>query len=200
MHEDIQLDSYEILKKQIHVGHCPGSWEWSPTLQHGGLLTGTAAHGLTLSVAYKCAALCCDLLGWWHIAAVAARSPGQLAVYLACGQHGCALLHQFQLLEHRLPGHMPCAILAKVLWDQAVSMPIALLALYTGVSTLQGRGDIFLYLKQKFWNTYKTGLMYWPFIQLNKLSFVPIHWRTVYIVFCGPPSFAIYNRVRWHYS
>ncbi|ELW67677.1 Mpv17-like protein [Tupaia chinensis] len=79
-----------------------------------------------------------------------------------------------------------------------------------GMSILQGKDDIFLDLKQKFWNTYKSGLMYWPFVQVsfqlfrtlimawflpspNKLSvfqltnfsLVPIHWRTAYTGLCG---------------
>uniref|UniRef100_A0A8C4LSL7 Mpv17-like protein n=1 Tax=Equus asinus asinus TaxID=83772 RepID=A0A8C4LSL7_EQUAS len=54
-----------------------------------------------------------------------------------------------------------------------------------GMSILQGEDDIFLDLKQKFWNTYKTGLMYWPFVQLVNFSLVPVHWRTAYTGLCG---------------
>ncbi|KAM5199003.1 mpv17-like protein isoform 5-T5 [Hipposideros larvatus] len=50
----------------------------------------------------------------------------------------------------------------------------------SGMSILQGKDDIFLDLKQKFWNTYKSGLMYWPFVQLTNFSLVPIQWRTAY--------------------
>ncbi|KAM5198999.1 mpv17-like protein isoform 1-T1 [Hipposideros larvatus] len=70
-----------------------------------------------------------------------------------------------RLLERALPGRTPRAILAKVLCDQAVGAPVAVSAFYTGMSILQGKDDIFLDLKQKFWNTYKSGLMYWPFVQ-----------------------------------
>ncbi|XP_052051180.1 mpv17-like protein isoform X1 [Apodemus sylvaticus] len=54
-----------------------------------------------------------------------------------------------------------------------------------GMSILQGKDDIFLDLKQKFWNTYKSGLMYWPFVQLTNFSLVPVHWRTAYTGLCG---------------
>ncbi|XP_077629469.1 mpv17-like protein [Crocuta crocuta] len=53
------------------------------------------------------------------------------------------------------------------------------------MSILQEKDDIFLDLKQKFWNTYKSGLMYWPFVQLTNFSLVPTHWRTAYTGLCG---------------
>ncbi|XP_054169766.1 sulfotransferase 1A1 isoform X10 [Homo sapiens] len=45
-------------------------------------------------------------------------------------------------------------MLAKLLCDQVVGAPIAVSAFYAGMSILQGKDDIFLDLKQKFWNTY----------------------------------------------
>uniref|UniRef100_A0A2I3S6X9 Sulfotransferase n=1 Tax=Pan troglodytes TaxID=9598 RepID=A0A2I3S6X9_PANTR len=45
-------------------------------------------------------------------------------------------------------------VLAKLLCDQGVGAPIAVSAFYAGMSILQGKDDIFLDLKQKFWNTY----------------------------------------------
>ncbi|XP_026579677.1 mpv17-like protein [Pseudonaja textilis] len=50
---------------------------------------------------------------------------------------------------------------------------------------LQGKEDIFADCRQKFWNTYKTGLMYWPFVQLSNFSFVPVYLRTAFTGFCG---------------
>ncbi|XP_004441917.1 PREDICTED: mpv17-like protein [Ceratotherium simum simum] len=90
-----------------------------------------------------------------------------------------------RLLERALPGRAPRAVLAKVLCDQAFGGPVALAAFYAGMSLLQGEDDIFLDLKQKFWNTYKTGLIYWPFVQLINFSLVPVHWRTAYTGLCG---------------
>ncbi|XP_072609901.1 mpv17-like protein isoform X1 [Vulpes vulpes] len=54
-----------------------------------------------------------------------------------------------------------------------------------GMSILQEKDDIFLDLKKKFWNTYKSGLVYWPFVQLTNFSLVPVHWRTAYTGLCG---------------
>uniref|UniRef100_A0A287BS02 MPV17 mitochondrial inner membrane protein like n=1 Tax=Sus scrofa TaxID=9823 RepID=A0A287BS02_PIG len=77
-----------------------------------------------------------------------------------------------RLLERALPGRAPRVILAKVLCDQALGGPVAVSAFYLGMSILQGKDDIFLDLRQKFWNTYKSGLMYWPFVQSPS---VPAH-------------------------
>ncbi|XP_075384576.1 mpv17-like protein isoform X1 [Tenrec ecaudatus] len=90
-----------------------------------------------------------------------------------------------RLLERALPGRTPRAILAKVLCDQVLAAPIAVSAFYAGMSLLQGKDDIFLELKQKFWNTYKSGLMYWPFVQVTNFCLVPVHWRTSYNGLCG---------------
>nr|XP_045238781.1 mpv17-like protein isoform X1 [Macaca fascicularis] len=108
------------------------------------------------------------------------------------------------LLERALPGRAPRAVLAKLLWDQVVGAPIAVSAFYTGegpgigglepgtrdqaaggMSILQEKDDIFLDLKQKFWNTYLSGLVYWPFVQLTNFSLVPVQWRTAYTGVCG---------------
>ncbi|XP_023102318.2 mpv17-like protein isoform X1 [Felis catus] len=70
-----------------------------------------------------------------------------------------------RVLERALPGRAPRAVLAKVLCDQAIGGPVAVSAFYAGMSILQEKDDIFLDLKQKFWDTYKSGLMYWPFVQ-----------------------------------
>uniref|UniRef100_A0A8D1ASQ3 MPV17 mitochondrial inner membrane protein like n=2 Tax=Sus scrofa TaxID=9823 RepID=A0A8D1ASQ3_PIG len=80
-----------------------------------------------------------------------------------------------RLLERALPGRAPRVILAKVLCDQALGGPVAVSAFYLGMSILQGKDDIFLDLRQKFWNTYK----------LTNFSLVPVPWRTAYTGLCG---------------
>ncbi|XP_070617981.1 mpv17-like protein isoform X1 [Erythrolamprus reginae] len=88
-------------------------------------------------------------------------------------------------LERLWPGRSPAALLAKVGCDQLVGGPVALLAFYAGMRMLQGKEDIFADCRQKFWNTYKTGLMYWPFVQLSNFRFVPVYLRTAFTGFCG---------------
>uniref|UniRef100_A0A8C5LDB6 Mpv17 transgene, kidney disease mutant-like n=1 Tax=Jaculus jaculus TaxID=51337 RepID=A0A8C5LDB6_JACJA len=74
---------------------------------------------------------------------------------LAMTFHGNFNYAWLRLLERALPGRAPRTVLAKVLCDQTVGGPIALSAFYVGMRILQGKDDIFLDLKQKFWNTYK---------------------------------------------
>ncbi|KAB0350546.1 mpv17-like protein isoform X1 [Muntiacus reevesi] len=90
-----------------------------------------------------------------------------------------------RLLERTLPGRAPRTILAKVLCDQALGGPVYVSTFYAGMSILQGKDDIFLDMRQKFWNTYKSGLMYWPFVQLANFSLIPVRWRTAYTGLCG---------------
>ncbi|XP_067162332.1 mpv17-like protein isoform X6 [Apteryx mantelli] len=84
---------------------------------------------------------------------------------VALAFHGNFSYVWLRALERALPGRRPAAVLAKVLCDQLLGAPVAVLAFYTGMSILQKKEDIFSDCRKKFWNTYKTGLMYWPFVQ-----------------------------------
>uniref|UniRef100_A0A8C5RF84 Glycerophosphodiester phosphodiesterase 1 n=1 Tax=Laticauda laticaudata TaxID=8630 RepID=A0A8C5RF84_LATLA len=81
--------------------------------------------------------------------------------------------------------HANFSYLAEVGCDRLVGAPVAILAFYSGMRLLQGKEDIFTDCRQKFWNTYQTGLMYWPFVQLSNFSFVPVFLRTAFTGFCG---------------
>ncbi|XP_005007576.1 mpv17-like protein isoform X2 [Cavia porcellus] len=94
---------------------------------------------------------------------------------LAVTFHGNFNYAWLRLLERAMPGRAPRVVLTKVLCDQLLGGPIALSAFYVGMSILQEQDDIFLDLKQKFWNTYK----------LTNFSLVPVHWRTAYTGLCG---------------
>ncbi|KAJ8413616.1 hypothetical protein AAFF_G00081230 [Aldrovandia affinis] len=76
-------------------------------------------------------------------------------------------------------------VLRKVLLDQTISSPIATSAFYTGVSLLEGKDDILQDWREKFVNTYKTGLMYWPFMQLLNFALVPLYLRTTFTGCCA---------------
>ncbi|XP_020857497.1 mpv17-like protein [Phascolarctos cinereus] len=104
---------------------------------------------------------------------------------VAIGFHANFNYVWMQLLERAQPGRAPRTLLTKLLCDQLLGGPIALCGFYIGMSILQKKEDKFLDLRQKFWNTYKTGLLYWPFVQLTNFSFVPIYLRTAYTGLCG---------------
>ncbi|RMC17751.1 hypothetical protein DUI87_05416 [Hirundo rustica rustica] len=96
---------------------------------------------------------------------------------VALAFHGNFSYVWLRALERALPGRRPPAVLGKVLCDQLLGAPVAVLAFYTGMSILQKKEDIFSDCKKKFWNTYKTGLMYWPFVQAKASEDEALHSR-----------------------
>ncbi|XP_077173836.1 mpv17-like protein isoform X2 [Paroedura picta] len=111
------------------------------------------------------------------------RAPGSAADWrqtrhvalVALTFHGNFNYVWLRALERLLPGRAPRAVAAKVLCDQLLGAPVAVLAFYTGMSILQGKEDVFLDCRQKFWNTYK----------LSNFSLVPVYLRTAYTGLCG---------------
>lgn len=84
-------------------------------------------------------------------------------------------------LEHRFPGRSAGMIFRKLLLDQTFASPLATSVFYTGVSFLEGKEDIFADWREKFFNTYKTGLMYWPFMQFLNFVLMPLYLRTAFM-------------------
>lgn len=69
--------------------------------------------------------------------------------------------------------------------DQTLAAPLATSVFYTGVSFLEGKEDIFEDCREKFLNTYKTGLMFWPFMQFLNFALVPLYVRTTFTGCCA---------------
>ncbi|XP_041085221.1 mpv17-like protein [Polyodon spathula] len=88
-------------------------------------------------------------------------------------------------LERCFPGRAVSMVLKKVLLDQTVAAPLATSVFYTGVSLLEGKEDVLQDWREKFWNTYKTGLLYWPFMQLLNFLLVPLYLRTSFTGCCA---------------
>ncbi|KAA0705555.1 Mpv17-like protein [Triplophysa tibetana] len=84
-------------------------------------------------------------------------------------------------LERRFPGRSAGMIIRKLLVDQTFASPLATSVFYTGVSFLEGKEDIFADWREKFFNTYKTGLMYWPFMQFMNFVLMPLYLRTAFM-------------------
>ncbi|XP_039629989.1 mpv17-like protein [Polypterus senegalus] len=85
-----------------------------------------------------------------------------------------------RFLERSFPGRAAGVILKKVLLDVTVGGPLAISAFYTGVSLMEGKKDPLQDCREKFWNTYKTGFMYWPFMQTLNFLLVPLYLRTIF--------------------
>ncbi|XP_026871503.1 mpv17-like protein [Electrophorus electricus] len=84
-------------------------------------------------------------------------------------------------LERRFPGRSLGMISRKLLLDQSFASPLATSVFYTGVSFLEGKEDVFEDWREKFFNTYKTGLMYWPFMQFWNFMLMPPYLRAVFM-------------------
>ncbi|KAK7913560.1 hypothetical protein WMY93_013771 [Mugilogobius chulae] len=76
-------------------------------------------------------------------------------------------------------------VLRKLVLDQTTAAPLATSVFYTGVSFLEGKEDITQDWREKFLNTYKTGLMYWPFVQFLNFALVPLYVRTTFTGCCA---------------
>ncbi|XP_018596478.1 mpv17-like protein isoform X1 [Scleropages formosus] len=99
--------------------------------------------------------------------------------------HGNFNYFWMRALERRFPGRSVGMVLRKVLLDQTVAAPVATSVFYTGLSFLDGKNDILQDWRDKFLNTYRTGLMYWPFVQFLNFVLVPLYLRTTFTGCCA---------------
>ncbi|KAF7708577.1 mpv17-like protein [Silurus meridionalis] len=89
--------------------------------------------------------------------------------------------HWLRALEKRFPGAGAKTIFVKVFLDQLVAAPATISAFYIGLSTLEGSEDPLEDWKNKFWTSYKTGVVYWSIMQAVNFSLVPPIARTVFV-------------------
>ncbi|XP_068178830.1 mpv17-like protein [Antennarius striatus] len=104
---------------------------------------------------------------------------------IAFSFHGNFNFFWLRFLERRFPGNSAGMVVRKVLLDQTTAAPMATSVFYTGVSFLEGKEDITEDWREKFLNTYKTGLMFWPFVQLLNFALVPPYTRTIFTGCCA---------------
>ncbi|NXL43200.1 MP17L protein, partial [Podilymbus podiceps] len=102
---------------------------------------------------------------------------------VALAFHGNFSYVWLRALERALPGRRPPAVLGKVLCDQLLGAPVAVLAFYTG----EKRKSLWLKSVRITYDSFsfQTGLMYWPFVQLSNFILVPVYLRTAYTGLCG---------------
>ncbi|CAL9705663.1 unnamed protein product [Knipowitschia caucasica] len=89
--------------------------------------------------------------------------------------------HWLKALERMLPGAGPKMVTAKVVLDQLIAAPLTISAFYTGLSYLERKDDLFEDWRQKFWTSYKAGIVYWSTMQAINFSLVPPVARTVFL-------------------
>ncbi|XP_053742918.1 mpv17-like protein [Synchiropus splendidus] len=89
--------------------------------------------------------------------------------------------HWLRRLERMLPGGGIRAVAAKVVVDQLVAAPLTISAFYIGLSVLEHKEDVLEVWRQKFWTSYKTGVVFWSTMQAVNFSLVPPVARTVFL-------------------
>ncbi|XP_048009285.1 mpv17-like protein isoform X2 [Megalobrama amblycephala] len=89
--------------------------------------------------------------------------------------------HWLRGLERMLPGGGAKRVSLKVFLDQIFAAPMTISAFYIGLSTLEGAEDPLEDWRNKFWTSYKTGLVYWSTMQAVNFSLIPPVARTVFV-------------------
>ncbi|KAG9334304.1 hypothetical protein JZ751_008286 [Albula glossodonta] len=85
------------------------------------------------------------------------------------------------MLERMWPGGGAKRVVWKVFLDQLFAAPATISVFYVGLSVLEGRQDPFEDWREKFWTSYKTGVVYWSTMQAVNFSLVPPVARTVFV-------------------
>ncbi|CAL8269645.1 unnamed protein product [Gadus morhua 'NCC'] len=104
---------------------------------------------------------------------------------IAFSFHGNFNFFWMRFLERSFPGNSARMVVRKLLLDQTTAAPLVTSVFYTGMSVLEGKPDIFEDWREKFLNTYKTGLMFWPFVQCVNFTLVPLYVRTSFTGCCA---------------
>ncbi|XP_036929331.1 mpv17-like protein [Acanthopagrus latus] len=89
--------------------------------------------------------------------------------------------HWLRWLERMLPGGGVKAVTGKVVVDQLIAAPLTISAFYIGLSLLENKDDPLEDWRQKFWTSYKTGVVYWSTMQAVNFALVPPVARTVFL-------------------
>ncbi|KAG5856367.1 mpv17-like protein [Anguilla anguilla] len=84
-------------------------------------------------------------------------------------------------LERMCPGGGVKRVAVKILLDQLIAGPVTISAFYIGLSVLDRRRDPFEDWREKFWTSYKVGVIFWSTMQAVNFSLVPPVARTVFV-------------------
>ncbi|KAF7655272.1 hypothetical protein LDENG_00058700 [Lucifuga dentata] len=89
--------------------------------------------------------------------------------------------HWLRGLERMLPGGGVKTVTRKVVLDQLIAAPATISAFFTGLSVLENKEDLLEDWREKFWTSYKTGVVYWSTVQAVNFTLVPPVARTVFV-------------------
>ncbi|XP_047217503.1 mpv17-like protein isoform X1 [Girardinichthys multiradiatus] len=89
--------------------------------------------------------------------------------------------HWLRGLERMLPGGGVKAVTRKVVLDQLIAAPVTISAFYIGLSLLENKDDPLEDWRQKFWTSYRAGVVYWSTMQAVNFAFVPPVARTAFV-------------------
>ncbi|XP_041376063.1 mpv17-like protein [Gigantopelta aegis] len=85
-----------------------------------------------------------------------------------------------RVAEKLFPGKTLRIVIKKVISEQILFTPAAILCFYAATSVLE-RKDPVKEIKEKSLKTYGTGLMWWPFVQSVNFRFVPHQYKPVFV-------------------
>ncbi|XP_070692173.1 mpv17-like protein [Pempheris klunzingeri] len=89
--------------------------------------------------------------------------------------------HWLRGLERMMPGGGVKALTGKVVLDQLIAAPLTISAFYIGLSLLENKDDPLEDWRQKFWTSYKTGVVFWTTMQTVNFALVPPVARTTFL-------------------
>jgi len=101
--------------------------------------------------------------------------------------HAPLVYNWLRLAARLFPQQTVSHLLAKVLMDQTCFAPVGLSMFYIGLSALEGksREGIYKEWREKFPNTWATGVCIWTFLTAINFKLIPGQYRTVFVGFCG---------------
>jgi len=101
--------------------------------------------------------------------------------------HAPLVFNWLRLAARLFPKDTPSHLLAKVFLDQTCFAPVGLSAFYVGLTAMEGKSVDAIYKewREKFPNTWATGVCIWTFLTAINFKLIPARYRPIYVGFCG---------------
>jgi len=101
--------------------------------------------------------------------------------------HAPLVFNWLRIAARLFPRDTAAHLLGKVAMDQTCFAPVALSSFYIGLSVMEGKDSDGVYKewREKFPNTWATGICIWTFLQMFNFKFIPPRFRTIYVGVCG---------------